>query len=220
MNVRIPEAQQDKQLKTKWEAELPGILNFALDGLKRLKKTERFTECAAVREATEQHRLECDPVRKFLREHVREDQAETIPVADLYKRYQVEVGIHGTPLVSSAEFGKTVKRTFPEVQKTRPGSDKHRHRVYRGLAWSKASMDVLSPVNTSNVECDVEAIQEGSGRAWTSDGAEASGLRESRCQIIAFRHSHWASPRRSPEFSIHKTRNEVTKHASDCSSVV
>ena len=42
--VSIPESQQDRQLARKLRGELPGILNWALDGLIRLRQQGRFTE--------------------------------------------------------------------------------------------------------------------------------------------------------------------------------
>ena len=42
--VSIPESQQDRELARKLRGELPGILNWALDGLIRLRQQGHFTE--------------------------------------------------------------------------------------------------------------------------------------------------------------------------------
>jgi putative DNA primase/helicase len=53
--VMIPSDRQDPQLKEKLKQELPGILLWALEGLQRLRRNERFTEHAGPRGAALAH---------------------------------------------------------------------------------------------------------------------------------------------------------------------
>lgn len=66
--VVIPDAEQDELLAGKLTAELPGILNWALRGLRRLLEQGQFTHCVLCAEAARQHQLDCDPVAQFLDE--------------------------------------------------------------------------------------------------------------------------------------------------------
>ncbi len=66
--VVIPEAEQDEQLAKRLAAELPGILNWALQGLRRLLKQGHFSPCAVCAEAAKRHQLDCDPVSQFVDE--------------------------------------------------------------------------------------------------------------------------------------------------------
>ena len=67
--VTIPEAEQDKQLAKKIiDAELSGVFNWVLAGLKRLLEQKRFTDCDVVRQMRVQYEKESDSVRLFIDE--------------------------------------------------------------------------------------------------------------------------------------------------------
>jgi len=61
----IPPSQRDTHLKTKLEAELSGILNWALDGLRRVQSRGLIVP-DAVNVATDTYRAEQDPLAGFL----------------------------------------------------------------------------------------------------------------------------------------------------------
>src|SRR3990167_372076 len=68
-DVTIPEHEQDKQLATKIiDAELSGIFNWVLDGLRRLLLQKQFTDCDAIKQARAQYEKESDSVALFLEE--------------------------------------------------------------------------------------------------------------------------------------------------------
>lgn len=56
---------EDETLKPRLLAELPGIFNWALDGLDALAKQRRFTEPATMADAAEDMRSLASPVREF-----------------------------------------------------------------------------------------------------------------------------------------------------------
>lgn len=59
--------QADPNLKQKLETELPGILNWALEGLHRLRQQNfRYTHSAVVEAAIEQYREEQTPLKSFM----------------------------------------------------------------------------------------------------------------------------------------------------------
>ncbi len=67
--VTIPEADQDKMLADKIiKNELAGVFNWIIDGLKRLLKTEKFTESELVKETLETYKRESDSVASFVNE--------------------------------------------------------------------------------------------------------------------------------------------------------
>ncbi|HLM59877.1 MAG TPA: phage/plasmid primase, P4 family [Pyrinomonadaceae bacterium] len=64
--VTIPEVKQDKTLAGKIiKQELPGVFNWIIDGLKRLLKTEKFTESQIVKDTLETYKRESDSVASF-----------------------------------------------------------------------------------------------------------------------------------------------------------
>ena len=70
-NPKDGEVQADIHLMEKILTELPGILNFALEGLKRLKAQNYvFSKCQRCEEAENQLRLKVDVVHRFIEERL------------------------------------------------------------------------------------------------------------------------------------------------------
>lgn len=55
-------------MKEKLDQELPGIFNWAIEGLKRLEKTGKFTEPKQVTETTKRYQEESDVFKAFVTE--------------------------------------------------------------------------------------------------------------------------------------------------------
>jgi putative DNA primase/helicase len=69
-DVTIPPQEQDKNLHTKIiENELSGVFNWVLEGLNRLLKQKRFSDCEAAINAIEQYKTESNSVQMFLNEN-------------------------------------------------------------------------------------------------------------------------------------------------------
>ena len=74
---QFAEHERDTQLAGKLRAELPGILNWALDGLRRLRNNGRFTDAAAVRAAVAEYRTTQNEVALWLYERTTHTLPET-----------------------------------------------------------------------------------------------------------------------------------------------
>jgi putative DNA primase/helicase len=133
--VTIPEEQQNKNLADELKAELPGILNWAIQGAKRLRRQRVFTEPPASREAKSEYRLECNPAQAFLQEHCDEDPRLSVKAADLYSEYDQFCRTHGYKALNAANLGKEVHRSFPRVKRVKLGKDLHEQRpwAYQGV---------------------------------------------------------------------------------------
>jgi putative DNA primase/helicase len=69
-NVTIEEENQDKSLANKIvDSELPGILNWVLEGLKRLLGQGKFTKCKISDDILIRYKIESDSVQIFLEEY-------------------------------------------------------------------------------------------------------------------------------------------------------
>jgi P4 family phage/plasmid primase-like protien len=121
MNVRVPPGERipglDKEAYWVESGEMPGILNWALAGLRRLRAQGwRFTQPTACAAALAEHRLESDPSRAFLLERYVEGDG---PVAssDLYQEYRLWCEANGhRNVMSQITFGKQVGRLFPQAE--------------------------------------------------------------------------------------------------------
>lgn len=68
-DVTIPKSEQDPELAKKIiERELDGVLQWVLDGLKRLLATRKFTKSPKMEAANEQIRRDLDSVATFMSE--------------------------------------------------------------------------------------------------------------------------------------------------------
>jgi putative DNA primase/helicase len=90
MDVKIPKQEQDEKLADKITAtELPGILNWALEGLKRLLKNRQFTESKVMDDFINDMGMQADNVKQFLDETgyiISPDN--TVLIRDLYVEYR------------------------------------------------------------------------------------------------------------------------------------
>jgi putative DNA primase/helicase len=89
-DVTIPEHEQDKSLHAKIiDAELSGVFNWVLEGLKRLLKQKRFSNCIAAQQAVEKYKIESNSVQMFLNENeYKGSQSIYKLIKELYPEYR------------------------------------------------------------------------------------------------------------------------------------
>jgi putative DNA primase/helicase len=118
-----------------WEAsgELPGILNWALVGLDRLRQQNRFTESKVCNEALVEYRTENNPARMFLLEKCRVSPEGQTACGQLYQAYRNWCQGNGYSPLADRSFGKEVKRVFPKADRREAGPRGCREYVYAGI---------------------------------------------------------------------------------------
>lgn len=98
-------------------AELPGVLNWALVGLGKLRKLSQFPECPEGAALKDEHRNACDHEREFLTEYVEAAPAGSdrkgISSQLLYDKYKEWANSNGYHPVGAGNFKNSVKRVFP-----------------------------------------------------------------------------------------------------------
>jgi P4 family phage/plasmid primase-like protien len=114
----IPEGERvpgmDKPSFWAESGELPGLLNWALEGLDRLRKNHfRFTDPAACTRAKQDHLDDCNPARAFLRDCCEAAPGEATFSADLYQAFERWCEQEGKTPLPASEFGKQVRRAYP-----------------------------------------------------------------------------------------------------------
>lgn len=113
----VPRERRDVQLKYKLRAELSGILNWALDGL-RLYYENGLSPPDAVSEATAAYRDESDPVGQFIGAWVVFAPGSFVEARDLYEAYRIWCSENAADPISSNLFGRIVSERGFERQKT------------------------------------------------------------------------------------------------------
>jgi P4 family phage/plasmid primase-like protien len=120
----IPEEKRIPDYARKiFKKEAPGILNWLLVGLKRLKERGHFIEPEACKRLKNQHRLACDHEAEYLMEHFQYDAnaPETFTTtADLIMSgYRNWCEANGYRPVGKNKLGEAIGRVFPEAMKRR-----------------------------------------------------------------------------------------------------
>jgi len=128
--------EEKLQIKNKAELlkkELPGILNWALQGLKRLNE-KGFTIPDGQKELMEEYRRDADPARAFLLDHYEDSLNGTyVSCAEVYSEYKSYCETNGYKPMSESPFGKHVNRIFPHIIRRKIGPRRNREYVYDGL---------------------------------------------------------------------------------------
>ena len=130
----IESENQIKDLAEQLRRELSGIFNWTLDGLEQLNKAGRFIEPSESKKFLEEYRRDSDPARAFLMEnYIYSLDGCGVPSNDLYQEYVQYCKSNGCRPMRNTQFGQSVKRVFPEVEKVRWGSRDDRSYIYKGL---------------------------------------------------------------------------------------
>jgi P4 family phage/plasmid primase-like protien len=163
-NRRVPEADRVPGMDKEefWANEAAGILNWSLQGLRRLRENKmQFTQSLICRAALEEHRRLSDPCRDFLLEHyVADPNAEPLRTTDVYREYLTWCEENGNKYPLSAQaFGRHVRHLF-KLDESRTHRFAHGvHRAWFGLAHrSELPADVPAAKPAEPFITDEESI--------------------------------------------------------------
>lgn len=108
----VPEHKRDRNLKAKLEAELPGIFNWALMGLARLRKQGHFTVASASEMARAEYKLENDSEAAFVADWIKRGTGDdfTVRANRLYDAYSIWCRRNGMLPKSSTKVARDWKR--------------------------------------------------------------------------------------------------------------
>ncbi len=123
----IPLHKRDRKLLDKLRSELPGIFNWALEGLKRLRANGAFTEAAQAQQAVEAYRLENDVEKMFVDECCVVDPQASVRSSVLYDAYKLWCEENGYRAKTQKAVASDWARLGFEKKERREGN------VYLGL---------------------------------------------------------------------------------------
>lgn len=127
--------REDHALLERLSPELPGILNWALEGRDRLYQRGHFVTPQSSLDLVQQFESLGSPIGVFLRDCCLVQQGCTVPQADLFAAWQMWCGLNGRDKPGTAQsFGRNLHSAVPWVKETRPrGDDGSRVRYYEGI---------------------------------------------------------------------------------------
>jgi putative DNA primase/helicase len=125
--------KEDKTLDAKLQAELPGILNWAIEGWSRLRKRGRFVQPASGQELIDQFKNMASPVAAFIEDRVDIDPGSNIPVKDLFEGWKDWCATKNRNPGSEQTFGRDLYSVMPALKVTQPRVDGKQVRHYEGI---------------------------------------------------------------------------------------
>ena len=117
--VTIPPEDRDKDLPNKLGAELPGILKWAVEGL-RAWRDRGLDPPEAVLAATEEYRAEMDLLADFLKSRCELGDGKSCPAGKLYNAYQDWCEDNGEKPVQQRTFGTMMRQRGFKAKVVRP----------------------------------------------------------------------------------------------------
>lgn len=105
--------KEDKGLEQRLHAELPGIFNWALEGLAALDATGRFTESEGSKTERDALTALASPISMFLDEHFEPDTNGWVATDRLYGRWRSWCEIAGESAGSRAVFARDLVAAAP-----------------------------------------------------------------------------------------------------------
>lgn len=129
---KVTKENIDHNIVEKLSSELPGILNWAIEGLRRLGENEGFTDSDHVTDAIQSFLTNTDTVKRFLSEHCIMSCDHTIQSHRLYCYYRRYCDEEGHKPCSSNEFGRRLRHYNDEIERVR-GTTGDRNYSYLGI---------------------------------------------------------------------------------------
>lgn len=117
--------------------QLSGMLNWALEGRRRLLQEGKFTESAVCKDALGAYRKESDPTRQFLEETCVGDSTGVLDKDVLRRNYNGWCDLNKCRPLGPSKFGEAVNEVFPNAETCRPSgkAGERRGRCYRGIRY-------------------------------------------------------------------------------------
>jgi putative DNA primase/helicase len=109
----VPRDERDPHLFETLADELPSILNWALDGLDRLREQSHFTADLPPAETQGKWRSWGESIERFIQRCIDEDTkaTATVPKRDVFDAYRDFCEAEGIPAESKQKFGREMMNT-------------------------------------------------------------------------------------------------------------
>lgn len=176
--------KEDTGLTGKLTAELPGILNWALDGLERLEAKGRFTMPASSEDAVTTMQDTASPTSAFVREVCTLGENYLVPIEDLWEAWKRWCDDSGNPAGTKSIFGRNLQSVAPRVKRIRPrleGPGTPQVPCYEWITLTAAKCTAhngeyaVSPVSTDNSAGQSVAAETGNSNSPVSAAQPEQG---------------------------------------------
>lgn len=125
---------EDPTLTAVFRGELPGILNWAVEGWRRLRERGHFLQPESGAELVEQMEDLGSPVGRFLKDRCEVGPGYEVMPSDLYGAWRDWCAAHGREYTGDAQsFGRDLRAVLPHLKTTQHRTGKGAPRFYQGI---------------------------------------------------------------------------------------
>jgi len=125
---------EDRGLTTRLLGELPGILNWAIEGWKRIRKRGHFIQPNASAESIRELEDLSSPIGAFLRDCCEVEPGKTVAIDKIYLAWVKWCKEQGRDHAGTKNtFGRDLRSKIPQLKVTQPTEDGERQRKYEGV---------------------------------------------------------------------------------------
>ena len=135
MDRIFKQSEMDRNLVSKLKNELPGIFNWCVDGLHRLKERGQFEDLDFVKEAVQDLEDANNPSNVFLRDHIEVVLDTSIEKGELYNKYKQWSEENKQYTLTAAMFSNVVHKQFHEATPKKATDYLTGKRVWRNLQY-------------------------------------------------------------------------------------
>jgi putative DNA primase/helicase len=140
---------------------LAGLLNWALNGLKRLRSNDwEFTETNTQGEAKMNMQRKAQPVKTFVDDWTEFDNHIEMPKTVVYEAFKLYCDIHNIPALEERQFTPQLKQHANIRERQNTTLEGTRVRAWQGLRFKKGIVVLKTYINNIEVSAD-EAIDAG-----------------------------------------------------------
>ena len=126
--------KEDHTLTDRLLTELPGILNWAIAGWRRLHQRGHFIQPASSAEAIKAMEDLGSPVAAFLRDDCVADPSVEVLCASLFSAWKVWCDDNGRKKPGTAQaFGRDLRAAVPGLKTRQAREERNRERWYQGV---------------------------------------------------------------------------------------
>lgn len=133
---RIFEAhEQNRNLASEIMQELPGVLNWSIEGLRRLNERGRFEQHEFMRDAVAELENENNPSNLFIDEFIEISSNHEIEKGELYNKYKNWCHETNNFTLSQSRFASCVFKRFHKESPKDSRNSETKKRVWKNITW-------------------------------------------------------------------------------------
>jgi len=128
--------REDLSLEDDLVKELPGIMNWAIEGWHELQQNGKFIQPASAQPLLELFGAQASPVREFVSEYCHIGHDKAVPKEDLYIAWKVWCENSGHRSGAKNTFSRNLFSAYPKISAERRMIDGNRNHYFTGIDLS------------------------------------------------------------------------------------